>query len=123
MQISDAIRRFGVSDQTRSLLVVRVGNIDSYTGSILTDEELRLNMESVVQGRAAGLDENLSHITDFSQIHKVANLQVQSVVVDHAHPSGQVYKTYNSGSGPLGRSSLDIQDYVISLVASKSVLS
>lgn len=74
VQISDAIKRFGVSDQTRSLLVVRVGNIDSCTGLILTDEKLQSNMESAVQGQVAELDGNLSHITDFSQIQKVANL-------------------------------------------------
>ena len=61
LQITEAIRRYGVSDATKAVLVVRVAGSDS---------GMREKMQAVVDGTLRPLNE-LSNVTDWASIKKV----------------------------------------------------
>lgn len=63
-QITEAIRRYGVADATKSLIVVRICSPD------LDREDVKGQMQKVVEGTLVSLDE-LSDITDWASIKKV----------------------------------------------------
>lgn len=63
-QITEAIRRYGISDSTTSLLVVRID-----AGAVPT-EEMEARMKRVVDGELIPLS-HLEEVTDWSTIKKV----------------------------------------------------
>lgn len=67
-QITEAIRRYGVADATKSLIVVRICSPD------LDREDVKGQMQKVVEGTLVSLEE-LSNITDWASIKKVQNPQ------------------------------------------------
>ena len=68
-QITEALRRYGVSDATTDLIVVRVGeaNLDS--------AKIQQLMEEIVLGRMVPYAE-LKDITDWSSIKKVRSVDI-----------------------------------------------
>jgi EKC/KEOPS complex subunit CGI121/TPRKB len=64
-QITEAIRRFGVSDTANSLLVVSVSKED------LSDDIVESAMKKVVEGECIPLD-SLQQITDWALVKKVS---------------------------------------------------
>ncbi|KII96124.1 hypothetical protein PLICRDRAFT_96194 [Plicaturopsis crispa FD-325 SS-3] len=96
--ISEAIRRFGVSDATTALLVVRVGSDD------LTDVDQK--MQDIVSGTLSPLT-NLEGITDWSTIKKHYKLNTEVAVKDTA--------------GNVSREHAVVDRIVVSSVAMKSV--
>ncbi|KAK8861648.1 hypothetical protein IAR55_002471 [Kwoniella newhampshirensis] len=65
--ITDSIRRHGISDSTTTLAVVRFGSAD------VSAEEVCRGMESVVQGESVGW-ERIEGFTDWSRVDKVYKL-------------------------------------------------
>lgn len=73
-QITEALRRFGVSDASRSLLVVSIGPPSD--ASVVEKA-----MKEIVEGDLVPL-ENLKDITDWSSIRKVCYIYALSI--DHS---------------------------------------
>ncbi|KAF7365448.1 hypothetical protein MVEN_00417800 [Mycena venus] len=68
-QISEAMRRYGVSDTTTALIVVRIG------GPELVAENVERDMDAIVKGTKASFD-RLGDLTDWSAVkkyHKLGN--------------------------------------------------
>jgi EKC/KEOPS complex subunit CGI121/TPRKB len=63
-QISEAIRRYGVSDTTSSLFVVRIGGADTSSSGMLD------KMNAVVSGTIVPI-RDLETVTDWMTIQKV----------------------------------------------------
>ncbi|KAL5527021.1 hypothetical protein ACEPAG_5812 [Sanghuangporus baumii] len=71
--ITEALRRFGVSDNSNSLLVVRVGH------QAVPASEVESQMKSVVEGDLVPI-EALSDITDWAAVRKYYKLNGESAV-------------------------------------------
>ncbi|KAL5488403.1 hypothetical protein ACEPAI_6521 [Sanghuangporus weigelae] len=71
--ITEALRRFGVSDNSNSLLVVRVGQ------QAVPASEVESQMKSVVEGDLVPI-ETLSDITDWAAVKKYYKLNGESAV-------------------------------------------
>ncbi|KAL1939614.1 hypothetical protein VTO73DRAFT_9647 [Trametes versicolor] len=71
--ITEAIRRYGVADTTKSLIVVRICSPD------LDREDVKGQMQKVVEGTLVSLDE-LSDITDWTSIKKYYKLNGEAAV-------------------------------------------
>ncbi|KAI9764335.1 MAG: hypothetical protein M1835_007598 [Candelina submexicana] len=66
-KIAESFRRFGISDTTPSLLIVRIP-----TGPDITFESVQQHLCSVVEGTALEfLDESLSRLTDLAKVKKI----------------------------------------------------
>lgn len=64
LQITEALRRYGVSDTTRSLLVVRIDGPD------LPAEQAKKYMDAIIYGETVPLDK-LQDITEWNTVKKV----------------------------------------------------
>lgn len=64
LQITEALRRYGVSDTTRSLLVVRIDGPD------LPAEQAKKDMDAIISGETVPLDK-LQDITEWNTVKKV----------------------------------------------------
>lgn len=73
-QITEALRRFGVSDTSRSLLVVSIGPPSDAS-------VVEKSMKDVVEGDLVPL-ENLKDITDWSAIRKVR--YIYALCINHS---------------------------------------
>ncbi|EIW62280.1 CGI-121-domain-containing protein [Trametes versicolor FP-101664 SS1] len=71
--ITEAIRRYGVADATKSLIVVRICSPD------LDREDVKGQMQKVVEGTLVSLEE-LSNITDWASIKKYYKLNGEAAV-------------------------------------------
>ncbi|KAL5530779.1 hypothetical protein ACEPAF_7037 [Sanghuangporus sanghuang] len=71
--ITEALRRFGVSDNSNSLLVVRVGQ------QAVPVSEIESQMKSVVEGDLVSI-ETLSDITDWAAVKKYYKLNGESAI-------------------------------------------
>ncbi|KAG8987520.1 RuvB ATP-dependent DNA helicase pontin [Tulasnella sp. 427] len=115
--ITESIKRFGVSDSTTSLLVVRVGDRQTLpSGSkTLSNDEVKSMASSVVEGQWASLGQ-LSEITDWSVVRKYYKLNSDLAVT-------RFPKTKDSSSDPTPPKLRSIMnEIVVSAVAMKSVL-
>ncbi|KAG9050889.1 hypothetical protein FS837_001543 [Tulasnella sp. UAMH 9824] len=115
--ITESIKRFGVSDTTTSLVVVRVGDRQTLpSGSKNLDEEDVKNMaSSVVEGQWAALDQ-LASVTDWSLVRKYYKLNSDPAVA-------QFPKAKNAPSDEVPPKLKSIMnEIVVSAVAMKSVL-
>lgn len=71
VQISDAIRQFGVGGETRDLLLIRVGSHDEYLNSQLTKEEISTRMSDAVQADILDLNVGITQFVQWDKINKV----------------------------------------------------
>lgn len=116
LQISEAFRRYGVSDDTAALLVIRIDT---------AIPDIRERMHAVVQGNMVPLS-NLSQVTDWARVKKVR--PHISSLNGLPHPLGaQTHKLNNEiavreVSGDIEREHAVIDEIVISSVAMKSVM-
>ncbi|KAH0543579.1 hypothetical protein FGG08_002140 [Glutinoglossum americanum] len=68
--IAESFRRFGISDTTTSLLVIKVS-----TSPSITHESVTQHLEAVVEGTPIEFSDNtLSKMTDMSRIRKIYKL-------------------------------------------------
>ncbi|TDL14659.1 CGI-121-domain-containing protein [Rickenella mellea] len=98
--ITEALRRFGISDSSTAIVVARVG---PQSDRSVIEEQMR----EVIQGRLVPLD--LHNLTDWSAIKKYYKLNTDPVIV----AQGQ----------NLNRQRTTIDELVTSFVAMKSVMS
>jgi len=75
-QISEAIRRYGISDSATSLLVVEIGTIPSHRDKI----------KAVVNGTVSPFS-RLSEVTDLATIKKVQHMRSRPIPVPHHQES------------------------------------
>jgi hypothetical protein len=82
LQITEAIKRYGVSDATTALFVVSISPLDEL--------ETEVKMKSVVAGDLVPLG-NHARLTNWSVVRKVWNPSFLfiSSVTDHPHPALQ----------------------------------
>ncbi|KAJ7223171.1 kinase binding protein CGI-121-domain-containing protein [Mycena pura] len=99
--ISEAMRRYGVSDATTALIVVRV------TGPELSAEEVKRAMHAVVMGTSTPFAE-LRNVTDWAAVKKYHKLANETAV--------------RGAQGDLHREHAVIDEIVISSTAMKSVM-
>ncbi|KAG8944951.1 hypothetical protein FRC04_001303 [Tulasnella sp. 424] len=115
--ITESIKRFGVSDATTSLVVVRVGDRQTLlTGSkTLTEDDVRNMASSVVEGQWTSLDQ-LTGLTDWPLIRKYYKLNSDPAVTRFPKEKGA-----SSDALPAKLKSI-MNEIVVSAVAMKSVL-
>ncbi|KIO29161.1 hypothetical protein M407DRAFT_70869 [Tulasnella calospora MUT 4182] len=115
--ITESIKRFGVSDATTSLIVVRVGDKQKLpSGSkALVEEDVRDMVSSVVEGQWASLDQ-LTGVTDWSLVRKYYKLNSDPVVTRFPNA-----KNASGHEVPPKLKSI-MNEIVVSAVAMKSVL-
>ncbi|KAF8826353.1 hypothetical protein HHX47_DHR5000320 [Lentinula edodes] len=70
LYITEAIRRYGVSDTTKALLVVQIMNSSATTASI---SDVEIKMKKVVNGTIVSFDE-LARLTDWNTVEKYHKL-------------------------------------------------
>ncbi|KIM79467.1 hypothetical protein PILCRDRAFT_823362 [Piloderma croceum F 1598] len=97
--ITEAIRRYGVSDTTTALFVIRVTSPD------LTDVEVKMN--AVVSGTLSPLS-SLNQLTDWPSIRKYHKLNTEPAIKEAV--------------GDSGREHAIVDNIVVSTVAMKSVM-
>ncbi|KAJ3879586.1 kinase binding protein CGI-121-domain-containing protein [Lentinula edodes] len=68
--ITEAIRRYGVSDTTKALLVVQIMNSSATTASV---SDVEIKMKKVVNGTIVSFDE-LARLTDWNTVEKYHKL-------------------------------------------------
>lgn len=111
LQISEAIRRYGISDSTASLLVVEISAIPSHQDKIKT----------IVDGKNSPLS-RLSEITDWTVVKKVCDMRQSP---SHLSPLEQFHKLNSELAIQYIRDAATanavIDEIVISTVAMKSV--
>lgn len=78
LQITEALRRYGVSDSSTSLFVVRVASPDL--------PDVPEKMHAVVNGTIVSLSD-LSTLTDWAAIKKVSNIAYMTSLVSDIAPS------------------------------------
>ncbi|KAJ7718132.1 kinase binding protein CGI-121-domain-containing protein [Mycena maculata] len=99
--ISEAMRRYGVSDASTSLVVVRVA------GPELSPEVIERDMDATVKGTKASFTE-LQDLTDWAAVKKYHKLGSDVAV--------------REAKGDLERERIVVDDIVVSSVAMKSVM-
>ncbi|KIJ32308.1 hypothetical protein M422DRAFT_234102 [Sphaerobolus stellatus SS14] len=104
--ISEAIKRFGVSDTTRTLLVIRV------CSPSFTAEEFSAMIPSIVKGTPVPLSD-LIHYTDWTSVRKYYKLNTDPALAPFSRKS--------STESPSLAEQKVIDQLVTSLVAMKSV--
>ncbi|GAW02186.1 CGI-121-domain-containing protein [Lentinula edodes] len=77
--ITEAIRRYGVSDTTKALLVVQIMNSSATTASI---SDVEIKMKKVVNGTIVSFDE-LARLTDWNTVEKVSTSLALMYIVAH----------------------------------------
>ncbi|KAF7433549.1 hypothetical protein PC9H_005507 [Pleurotus ostreatus] len=100
--ITEALRRYGVSDTTRSLLVVRIDGPD------LPAERAKKDMDAIISGETVPLDK-LQDITEWNTVKKHYKLGQDTAILE--------------AKGDSAREKVLINEIVISSVASKSIAS
>ncbi|KAF4574507.1 hypothetical protein EYR36_005849 [Pleurotus pulmonarius] len=100
--ITEALRRYGVSDTTTTLLVVRIDGPD------LQPEQIKRDIDAIVSGEILPLDQ-LQDITDWHTVKKHYKLGQETAIVE--------------AKGDPEREKALINEIVVSSVASKSVAS
>ena len=76
LQIAESFRRFGISDDTESLLAVKVS-----TNPHITQAAVKEHLTTAVQGISVDLsDENLADLTNLSYLKKVYKLGNDSYI-------------------------------------------
>ncbi|CAE6404455.1 unnamed protein product [Rhizoctonia solani] len=108
--ISESIKRFGVSDSSKSLFVVRVAEPE-----LLIDEILE-SMKTTVQGEEVPI-EALSEITDWPLVCKYYKVSNDPAVVELTKGSKQEPKKFSE------EAKVVINEIVVSSVAMKNVMS
>ncbi|KAG8702163.1 hypothetical protein FRC08_003662 [Ceratobasidium sp. 394] len=106
-QISESIKRFGVSDSSKSIFAVRV------CGPELSIDDVLAGMKAAVQGEEVPL-EKLDEITDWSLVTKYYKVSNDPAVVDQTkEQKGELSDDAKA----------TINEIVVSSVAMKNVMS
>ncbi|KAJ3811281.1 kinase binding protein CGI-121-domain-containing protein [Lentinula lateritia] len=71
--ITEAIRRYGVSDTTKALLVVQIVNSSATTATAASISDVEIQMKNVVNGTIVSFDE-LAKLTDWNTVEKYHKL-------------------------------------------------
>ncbi|KAF9048293.1 CGI-121-domain-containing protein [Hymenopellis radicata] len=99
--ITEAIRRYGISDDTKALLVVHICD------KSISSAQVQSKLDKVIDGTLVPLD-SLQNLTDWSRIQKYYKLNAEPVLV--------------SLKGDLSKQHAVIDNIVVSSVAMKSVM-
>ncbi|CAE6445954.1 unnamed protein product [Rhizoctonia solani] len=108
--ISESIKRFGVSDSSKSLFAVRV------CGPELSIEDVLASMKAAVQGEEVPL-ETLSEITDWPLVCKYYKISNDPAVIELAKGNKGEPKQFSDAAKST------INEIVVSSVAMKNVMS
>lgn len=88
MQIAESFRRFGISDTTTNLLVIKLS-----TSPEITNESVRTHLEAVIQGESIEFcNQSLAKAVDVARVRKIYKLNV---------PSQPVGRKKQEASGPI----------------------
>lgn len=116
MQITEAIRRYGVSDTCTALFVVRVASPD------ITDIEDKIH--AVVSGTLSSVSD-LKRLTDWASVKKVLTLPFRSTICTEMVLQYHKLNTevaVKEAAGDSAREHEIVDNIVISSVAMKSVV-
>lgn len=72
LKISESIKRFGVSDASTDVIVIRIGNIDQITSATLPTNIIFDRMKAAVHGTPTKLDKGIAAAAKWDLIRKAS---------------------------------------------------